>query len=74
MNFKPGQKTMTIHGIGENTIIVATAEGKRFLFMYSRTLWEGNIEYEPVRVSYSDNLQDLLSMKEKEQSEYELIK
>lgn len=71
MGFKPGKKTMIIHSIGENTMIQATSEGRRYTFMYSRTLWKGEIEFESAQISFSDNLQVLLDLKEKEESEYE---
>ena len=73
MGFKPGKKTMIIHSIGENTMIQATSEGRRYTFMYSRTLWKGEIEFESAQISFSDNLQVLLDLKEKETQEYESI-
>lgn len=71
MVFKVGKKTMLIHSIGENTMIQATSEGRKYTYMYSRTLWQGDTERVPTQISFSDNLQVLLDLKEKEESEYE---
>lgn len=66
-------KRIYIHKIGSNTTVVDTAGSKRYLYEYSRTVLEEGEENAPTRTTFSDDLGELIKLKEKETSEYEKI-
>lgn len=63
-------KRIYIHKFGKNSTVVATAEGKLYLFEYCRTLLEEGEESAATWTTFSDNLEELVKLKEKETQEY----